>query len=66
MRPDETLKAYRFHAFIETPDGEAHMIFAYESNAITWIKDWCAQRGIPVPEIPSYGPVETGGEYLIK
>lgn len=65
-RPDEADGIYRYNAVIETPDGEALGIFAYERDAVRWIKKWCEDRGLPQVEIRSYGTQATGGEYLIK
>lgn len=66
IRPDEKMGQYRFDAYIYTPDGTAHMIFAYESNAIKWIREWCADRSLKCPAITSFGPQSTGGEYLVQ
>lgn len=65
VRPSPVLDRVRFEAFIESPDGEAHAIFAYHNDAIRWIARWYIDRGLPIPPIETYGPADDGGVYTI-
>lgn len=62
-RPDPNFKIYRYYATILSPDSEVEMIFAYENDAIRWIKKWHEDRGLMCPPITSVGSKETGGTY---
>lgn len=61
--PSKAMGQHRYEAYVETPDGEAKAICAYEEDALRFIRNWFEQRGLQPPEedeIDFYGRIKEG------